>query len=1363
MPIHYDVTIFDNTDATPILGTVDGGGNVTQASFSTDPAHPRSYLKVPEEFGDAEIDFQSGTSLIGQINFEVVDKRLTANDQDTGIVTANIRTVLGESSIIGHRVLIRMIGASTIKLLDGVIYSVKLQPDLVTYAFVARDPREREKLGRLFPSAALRTSGAITQAPTVLPRGSFANYGRTFGDSLVLRPAVKPLTGVYNSTRKQIRWPSNTFDRDRLRDYQILTDKMLEAGTPTATYDETGLFIGWFCDRVSVLWRAAGTSDPWTESANNLAFMPQDEASPVPNLFVMDGNSKYRGQEARGIVGIKVDPRGGAGPVPTNNQSVDFMVVYTGPPSEDYPCLVQGTVGQILKDICDAKYCDAQDAIFKVRYNSTVMNALVTNTPQFRTRITETVEDRKEWLEENIYQPYGLVPTLDDDWLLAPIKYRLPDPSITLTQLDDSNSDIDVEWGHDAQTAITVVEIELIMEMMYDAVTDPFMKQTAGDGIQEWVIRKVYKSASAALLGEHVLSFKPKTVRDYFEVSTPLGSYELPGEAALRLIERKSEIFDRYRYGAQKYVASVSRSDAAVAARKVGDWVLLAHSWLPDYATGTRGLNRLGQIVGIQDVSFTRRRFVIEDAGAANSPVGQPTIGTVTVDSDGVVSIPITAVAAGTEARIEVANNATAPGANSGLWTFAGRAGAGVTVKTAPQPGGTTLWYRARGEGEGKRPSAFTTPASIAVPNRPAIIRFKIEQDPTSGRVRVSWEVNAYTLGMKLYYDPHDSTVDPVFIDNTNQAASGLTYLFPITNSHQGFNSFSVKAIPTQNADGSGAQGRSVVSTIAINDPEGVSVDPILDADGGLLYLIPNRSKLARSIRFGVLTSTFPTLDAVRASSFSSDAVIHIHTYSALGETAYVGVIPMTGPSGDGEEGEPWFGLLTFSNSDEPVVSVYPIEPSVDTKEAVRLIVTDNGDQVFFNHRVYDAGAGPPGYTRTPGSGYVSDPQVIEIEVDKPAEGAVHKVIEYYAGDDSGNMTKPAQIRIDGDAVPSGDIDIDIHEDGTLFAIPNSFDLSDTGSVRVRIVVGLPGSDVSEALTYTNDVDGTDGKVELAWHSGQFKTRFDTGIKLIDGQVAYVLYRFFRTTSVVGATQNGSRRSDEIKKQRMKGSTGNLTGTAKVVTLQLAETSANIMTATMELENTARWEAYEKNGSYPTLDGLLGGVVDPIYKRHETSGPLTTWEHWVEAGTWYVIVVPYNAKEQAGVRKAAQLTITGSSTNEGVISDYVPEYIHGGGYILIPWTNNAAIESGGGRYRIQIYRNGTSIVSDRDARMDDNGTVNVNGVGGYRDTGPDDCVEGTPDCFYQTIEYLIFLSDNLSIVPTKLYTVYYSDFLAGTE
>src|SRR5690606_29542883 len=136
-------------------------------------------------------------------------------------------------------------------------------------------------------------------------------------------------------------------------------------------------------------------------------------------------------------------------------------------------------------------------------------------------------------------------------------------------------------------------------------------------------------------------------------------------------------------------------------------------------------------------------------------PLSQPTLGTPTVTADGAVQIPVTSVPVGGEAAVYYAVGATAPVIGSGAWRFAGRTGVPGFVLTPPQPDGATVWITARGEGLGRRPSAYTTPVSVQIPVVARVREVRITFD-AAGVPTVHWVPGAHTQGIRVRWIVHD-------------------------------------------------------------------------------------------------------------------------------------------------------------------------------------------------------------------------------------------------------------------------------------------------------------------------------------------------------------------------------------------------------------------------------------------------------------------------------------------------------------------------------------------------------------------------------------------------------------------------------
>src|SRR5690606_20110493 len=313
------------------------------------------------------------------------------------------------------------------------------------------------------------------------------------------------------------------------------------------------------------------------------------------------------------------------------------------------------------------------------------------------------------------------------------------------------------------------------------------------------------------------------------------------------------------------------------------------------------------------------------------------------------------------------------------------------------------------------------------------------------------------------------------------------------------------------------------------------AVTPTLNEDDGVLYLHPNRNEHCGSVRWAVSTSGPPTIEQVRAGPLSTADRIQVHVFGgAADERVWVGVLPLRHPDGTGGEG----ALVTLPYTHRigaaiaPTLTWLPITPSAPDKDAVRIVANDDGDQIALYYRTYSKGSTPPAFTRVPASGFLPDPITLDVEVATPAKGQPNIVVEAYAEDDEGHTTpRRVVIELDHGEEPSGEVVLEVDADGRVYVQVSTTD-SDTGSARFRAVRGSVTTPTYEALTFVDDTDPADGKTERGISRAEFGTRIDTGIVLEQFQAAYVVVQFFRTLSPLGAAQQGSRASAEIRSWR---------------------------------------------------------------------------------------------------------------------------------------------------------------------------------------------------------------------------------------
>lgn len=773
---HQRFTIFGDDDVTPLVGSVDGSGNVTVPTASTDPASARPYMIRVLQMAATDIDFVEGTSTIGRLTLQVLDKRTVPSNQKTGWFTALLATA-GQNRIVGRRVLVEQQNdASTYyTIMNGIVGDHSLDDDKVTYTLPLRDMRERERKVPLFDSGGGQWS--------VLPKGLIVDYGKinNFSTDYLIR-AVHGVKARYYQDPTQVKagvamvtdWNGNPrFTLEDLKNvaYGSFVSDWDRDFTGFAALDSVGYY-----QNLGVRWRAWGSSGAWT-TIQRVPFYGNTTFSSW-NPIIQYGHGPGQNAGQRGIdkdaVGVIINTLDGLH-LPTNNQDIELQVVWFGPISDTFPLLIETTFGQLLKDVYDGVYSQISPMI---GYNTTTVSALVTNTPLARLRITKSEPDIREWLEPNWYKPLGYAPALDLAGKINPVKYALPDASVTLVQLDDTNT-TEAQWMHSVKDVVNKIVFKYKREY---AVKDD--KATVGITISEQDVELVEIYApSAAILGPKAIEYDPVTVRSrsavpFDQPTTNNISDELGRQLALA---RWKELKDRFAYGAQRISAKAFRSDSAVSGIKIGDWVLVGISWLPDYESGVRGISRIGQVVKIQDMDPVTREFEILDGGPFVQPLSVPTLGTPDFFNFR-VRVPITNIPAGTECRVDYAIAASVPATSSGDWTFVDRAASTATpIYTPLVPHNSIVWVRARSEALNRRPSAYTTPVSVTVPSVPTITSARLSILDKSDPI-LTWEPGSPSAGFRVYYQQFfDGTAPAIFASSVDVAASAGTLTLPIT------------------------------------------------------------------------------------------------------------------------------------------------------------------------------------------------------------------------------------------------------------------------------------------------------------------------------------------------------------------------------------------------------------------------------------------------------------------------------------------------------------------------------------------------------------------------------------------------------
>lgn len=746
------------------------------AECATDPAHVRPFLHVPDRGVESAVDFLKGSSTIGQTNVRVLDKRTDPNDQSTGWFTALLGQASGESARIGRRVRLEQAegaGGARVVVMDGVIGSATLDPTLVDYTLEVRDIREREREASVFTR---------TGTSAILPRGVLEGYGQTVGGSYLVPPVVPYRATVVRSYLGEapfVAFMLPAVDVRRVPLSRVVTEEAQRAVLPA--YDATrGVQV---VRDVAIYWRAAGTT-PWNVIPEPAVLVEAGEGGNTALGLLSMFQGEYRDKTGAAVAvnnltnitaAVPAVPTEGDPPLPAHGETVEVVLVHIGAPTEDFPFHYEGPAGILLRNLYRGDYSRQSP---RVRYNEAACLALF---EPVRLRLTESESDLRAWVEKNIYQPLGAAPALDDDGAVSPIRYELPVAGAALVEINDGNTrHEETTWSHSGADAVNRVVLKYVREYRVQPEDDPLGERTAADGILERSISIETESGdSLALLGEETLEMAPVTFRALGTgAGVPL-SGDVSDETGYQLGRlRGRQIIDRFRYGGQFVTVRCRASETSGV--RVGDWVYLGLSWLPDYTTGRRGCNRYAQVLGARSLNPAWREFKLLDGGPAEAPLAPPVLGALSEDGAGVVTVPITSSPAGGAARVDYALGAVPPALNSGAWVYAGRAEAPGAVQTPPLPSGSQVWVIARSEGDGRRPSSWTAPVAVTVAAVPHILRASVSVDGDTGETVVFWTPNAIAEGVRIFYAAHVPGQEPVLSGYVDRVASAESVLLPL-------------------------------------------------------------------------------------------------------------------------------------------------------------------------------------------------------------------------------------------------------------------------------------------------------------------------------------------------------------------------------------------------------------------------------------------------------------------------------------------------------------------------------------------------------------------------------------------------------
>lgn len=146
--------------------------------------------------------------------------------------------------------------------------------------------------------------------------------------------------------------------------------------------------------------------------------------------------------------------------------------------------------------------------------------------------------------------------------------------------------------------------------------------------------------------------------------------------------------------------------------------------------------------------------------------------------AEGIVSVTVTTVPEGSQARVDYAVAQSAPAREGGEWTFLGKTGADGTLRTPALPAGATVWVRLRSEAPGGF-SEWADPDSVRTPATARLRDVRIALDGGQPPV-VTWERNGFTGGVRIRYATHGPNEAPGEMGRLDESADAARKALPL-------------------------------------------------------------------------------------------------------------------------------------------------------------------------------------------------------------------------------------------------------------------------------------------------------------------------------------------------------------------------------------------------------------------------------------------------------------------------------------------------------------------------------------------------------------------------------------------------------
>jgi hypothetical protein len=631
-----DWLVFDPAEPCAVVADLyDDDRTTIRWSVGTSPIHPNPYLEEPENYATQEVDFAAGAASLGTLSLMIVDRFRIPGDQDSGWFT-DLLANAGIADIRGRRCRVRRFISEEIGwvvLADGPAGPPRLDGSYAAFTFEVRDTRETERKIQIFKGG----GGIAPTAPgdpfdptgvkTLLPDGVWGGYGYDADTNTYLIDPVEQVEGraeiglipgvTSNPNMVSVNLQSTPGNPNSEID---ITEAAYEAGYGDITYLNEWYEYGGILRRdyrisfpyLTLLWREQGSSDPWTELTGTLwidGFQEDDgftTTSIQDNIFLGTGGAAAGYQRVGSV--IFGDSRG-APFCPADNQDIELVVIYRGPPTEDLPVYVEGiTAGQLARNVYAGLYSarDAEGNLVPtgIRYNEA---DLLQMTDPVRLRFFAVVDDARDWLEKFIYAPTGWAPALNDQGEISPVSQVAPFSAFGLLEIGNAITEPSPDWDA-GQRIVNVVKFTYPRDFRPTLIADA----ETGDGLSDRdIVVEFIDPISVDRNGRHAIEIDGSAFRAIGNSDgDPVGGDRTAELGHVLATLRQMHIGNRYAFGAPAISVAVMR--AATTGLRAGSWVVVDLSWVPDYATGKRGLLAMGQVIALGDLDCAWRQTLIE-------------------------------------------------------------------------------------------------------------------------------------------------------------------------------------------------------------------------------------------------------------------------------------------------------------------------------------------------------------------------------------------------------------------------------------------------------------------------------------------------------------------------------------------------------------------------------------------------------------------------------------------------------------------------------------------------------------------------------------------------------------------------------